>query len=194
MVDFRIEITKDRVSVSHIDGGWPPDVGTTIVFFVLAGFTWYIVATSLTRLDLWLDRSNWLLLSAMTLFAGTLLWAAFRSLFPSGQSLTCDRSTLTIGRIPRSSLRGQWRHESFPISTIKALQFGVVAWGRTPVEGLLFKVDGKTKKVLAGLDSPEAAKVLDALASLGINIVRDPAMPMMVDMALSRRKHFGGLL
>ena len=60
--------------------------------------------------------------------------------------------------------------------------------------GLRFKVDGITKKTLAGLESPEAAQILDALSSLGVNVVRDPAMPMMVDMALSRRKHFGGLL
>jgi hypothetical protein len=195
MVDFKIEITKDRVSVSDAVGGWPPDVGTTIVFFVLSALTVCIVATWLTTGDVWLSPSNWPLLFGIILFAGMLLWGALRSLFPSGQSLTCDRSTLTIGRIPRSSLRGLWRHESFPISAVKDLQFASVAFsGRTPVLGLRFKVEGKTKKTLAGLESPEAAKILDALAGLGVNSVRDPAMPMMVDMTLSRRKHFGGLL
>jgi hypothetical protein len=195
MVDFKIEITQDRVSVSHVDGGWPPDVGTMIVFFALSAVTVCAVATWLTTGDVWLAPSNLPLLVAMILFAVILLWAAFRSLFPSGQLLTCDRSTITVGRIPRNSLRGQWRYESFPASAVKELQFATVAFGgRTPTLGLRFKVGGTTKKTLAGLDSPEAAKILDALASLGVNIVRDPAMPMMVDMALSRRRHFGGLL
>jgi hypothetical protein len=195
MVDFKIEITKDRVSVSTSSGGWPPDAGTAIVFLLLVCTTGYVVATWLTPLDVWFRPSNWPLLLGTILFAGTLLWAALRSLFPSGQSLTCDHSTLTIGRIPNSSLRGQWRYESFPVSAVKGMQFTSVAFGgRTPVLGLRFKVDGTTKEALAGLESPEAAKILDAVAGLGVNIVRDPAMPMMVDMTLSHRKHFGGLL
>ncbi len=195
MVNFKIEITKERFSVSNAEGGWPPDFGTTIVFFLLSGLAAYVVARCVTALDLWLYPSNWPLLFAIVLFAGTLLWAALRNLFPSGQSITCDRSTLTIGRIPHSSLRGQWRYESFPVGTVKELQFASVAFGgQRPVLGLRFKVDGITKKTLAGLESPEAAQILDALSSLGVNVVRDPAMPMMVDMALSRRRHFGGLL
>jgi hypothetical protein len=195
MVDFKIEITKDRVSVSHVDGGWPPDIGTTIVFVALCGLIAYLVATCLTPLEVWLNPSNWPLLLVISLFVGTLLWAALRSLLPSGQSLTCDRDTLTIARIPDASLRGQWKHESFRITEVKDLQFASVAFGgQRPVLGLRFKVDGQTKKILAGLESPEAAQILDALASLGVNILRDPAMPMMVDMALSRRRHLGGLL
>ena len=195
MVNFKIEITKERVSVSNAEGGWPPDFGTTIVFLLLSGLAAYVVARCVTALDLWLYPSNWPLLFAIVLFAGTLLWAALRNLFPSGQSLICDRDTLTIGRIPRSSFRGQWTFESFSINAVKDLQFASVAFGgQRPVLGLRFKVDGITKKTLAGLESPEAAQILDALSSLGVNVVRDPAMPMMVDMALSRRKHFGGLL
>ena len=171
-------------------------MGISIVFFLLSGLAAYVVARSVTALDPWLYPSNWpLLFAIVVLFAGTLLWAALRNLFPSGQSITCDRSTLTIGRIPHSSLRGQWRYESFPVSTVKELQFASVAFGgQRPVLGLRFKVDGITKKTLAGLESPEAAQILDALSSLGVNVVRDPAMPMMVDMALSRRKHLAGLL
>ena len=195
MVDFRIEITKDRISVSHTDGRWPPDIGTTIVFVALSGLIVYLVTTCLTPLEVWFYPSNWPLLIFISLFVATLLWAALRSLFPSGQSLTCDRTTLTIGRIPDASLRGQWKYESFPISAVKELQFASVAFGgQRPVLGLRFKVDGVTKKILAGLESPEAAQILDALATFGVSVVRDPAMPMMVDMALSRRKHLGGLL
>jgi len=194
MVDFKIEITKDRVSVSHADGGWPPDAGTAIVFGVLSAVTVGAVATWLTTHDVEFSPSEWPL-AGIILFAGTLLWTAFRNLFPSGQSIACDGNTLTIGRISDVSVRSQWKYESFPISAIKDLQFASVAFGgQRPVMGLRFKVDGETKKTLPGLESPEAAKILDALGSLGVNIARDPAMPMMVDMALSRRKHFGGVL
>ena len=195
MVNFRIEITKDRVSVSDAEGGWPPDPGATIVFLVLSALTICVVATWLTTREVWLSPSNWPLLLGIILFAGTLIWAALRSLFPSGQSLTCDRSTLTIGRIPSASLRGRWRYESFPIAVVRDLQFAPVAFrGRTLVQGIRFKVDNSTKKILAGLKSPEAAQILGALVSLGVNIVHDPAMPMMVDMTLSRRRHLGGVL
>ena len=105
MVNFKIEITKERVSVSNAEGGWPPDFGTTIVFLLLSGLAAYVVARCVTALDLWLYPSNWPLLFAIVRFAATLLWAALRNLFPSGQSLICDRDTLTIGRIPRSSFR-----------------------------------------------------------------------------------------
>ena len=195
MVNFEIEISKDRISVSHADGGWPPDVGTTIVFLILSALTVCIVTAWVTTGDAKLSPSNLLLLLVMILFAGTALWTAWRSLFPSGESLACDRDELTIGRIPSASLRGQWTYETFPLTAVKELQFATVSFGgRTPVLGLRFKVEGTTKSILGGLESPEAARILDALVSLGVNVVRDPAMPMMVQMALSRRKQFGGVV
>ena len=195
MVNFKIEITADRVSVTHTEGGWPPDLGTTIVFVALSGLIVYIIATYLTPLTVWLSPSNWPLLLVMSVFVGTSLWSALRSLFPTGQSLSCDGSTLTIARIPDGSLRGQWKSERFPVGAVKELQFASVRFGgRTPVMGLRFKVNGETKKALAGLECPEAAKILNALASFGASTINDPGLPMMVEMALSRRKHFGGLL
>jgi hypothetical protein len=194
MVNFKIEITKDRVSVSQADGGWPPDPGTTIVFLVLSAVTVRAIMSWFTADRVKLSPSSWPL-AVLILFAGTILWTALRSLFPSGQSLTCDRNTITIGRIPRNSFRGQWIYESFPISAVKDMQFTSVAFGgKRPVLGLRFKVNGETKKILAGLESPEAAQILDALVPFGVNITRDPAMAMMVEMTLSHRKHFGGVL
>ncbi len=194
MVNFKIEITTDRVGVSKADRGWPPDKSTMITFTFLGGLAVYVITKDLVPLDVWSYSSNWPLLLAITFFAGSLLWGALRSLFPSGESLTCDRSTLTIGRIPNTSLRGRWNSRRSQSMRSKRLQFAQVRYSRYGgVTGLRFKADGKTKKILAGLESPEAAKILDALVSFGVNVVRDPAMPMMVDMALSRRKRWGGL-
>ena len=133
MVNFKIEITKERVSVSNAEGGWPPDFGTTIVFFLLSGLAVYVVARCVTALDLWLYPSNWPLLFAIVLFAGTLLWAALRNLFPSGQSITCDRNTLTIGRIPHSSLSRpmEIRELSRQHGQRAAIRFSGVWWTTT---------------------------------------------------------------
>jgi hypothetical protein len=50
------------------------------------------------------------------------------------------------------------------------------------------------KKILAGLEAPEADQVLKGLGHLGVDTIHDPAMPMTVEMALERRKSRFGLL
>jgi hypothetical protein len=125
----------------------------------------------------------------MAFFAGSLLWGALRLLFPSGECLSCDRTSLTIGRIPELSLRGRWTYETFPIHEIEDLQFAAIRFSRYgSANGLRFTAGGRIKKVLAGIESPEAARILDALGALGVQVLHDPAMPMMVEMAISRRK------
>ena len=54
--------------------------------------------------------------------------------------------------------------------------------------GLEFMVNGKKKKTLFGLEAPEANSILQGLSKLGIDTVHDPAMPMIVEMALERRE------
>jgi phosphoribosylformylglycinamidine (FGAM) synthase PurS component len=58
----------------------------------------------------------------------------------------------------------------------------------------MFNVDGKKKKILYGLEAPEAEPILRALSHLGIDTVHDPGMPMIIEMALERRKSRFGLL
>lgn len=59
--------------------------------------------------------------------------------------------------------------------------------------GFVFQVVGKKKKILFGLEAPEADRILQGLTRLGVDTIHDPAMPMIVDMALSRRKRRFGL-
>jgi hypothetical protein len=189
MPAYRVEITKDHVSISEGDRGWPPDWSKTITSLFMTGLAVYMISKGLVPHGFWSNPSDWPLMIALSFFAGSLLWASLRLFFPSGESLSCDGRTLTIGRIPDTSFRGRWTYETFPIQDVKELQFAAVRIGRYGgVMGLRFKVGDKTKKVLAGLESPEAAKVLGGLESLGLHVVHDPAMPMMIEMALSRRK------
>jgi|SRR5215469_4615355 len=195
MVDFKIEITKDRVRVSTATDGWPPKPGTVGSSAACLGMAAVFVYPILPPVHEWHAPRSWPLLLLAPIAIVRLLWEAFRNLFPSGESLTCDSSGLIVGRIPRSSLHGRWVYESFANSAVKEMSFGAVE--RSPygtITGLRFMVDGKRKKILAGLESPEAAEVLDALASLGVSVTRDPGMPMLVEMALSRRKRWAGLL
>lgn len=195
MVDFKIEITKDRVSVSTANGGWPPKLKTIGLSLLYLAYAAIFIHPILPPIHEWRAPRSWPLLLVVPVVVTRLLWEAVRNLFPSGESLTCDSSTLTVGRIPRSSLQGRWVYESVAINTVRELDFGGVHRSQYgTVTGLRFKVDGNKKKTLAGLESPEAAQILDALASLGVSVVRDPGMSMLVEMALSRRKHFGGLL
>jgi hypothetical protein len=123
-----------------------------------------------------------------------LLWEGFRQMFPLGESLECDNKTLTISRIPSYVLTGKWQSESFPIGSVKDVSFATLRMSRYGgTNGLAFFVNGKKKKVLYGLESPEATEILQGLTKLGVNTIHDPGMPMMVEMALERRKSRFGL-
>jgi hypothetical protein len=184
LVEVRTEEVKPRLTVSFV---------LTILLCVAGGVYFWARAlseltsliTTASRFDIW----QWLP-SIIFLFVGSaFIWRAFRSMFPSGESLVCDAATLTIGRIPENVLTGRWTYQSFPTKSVKQLAFGVVRinrYGGTP--GLVFEVDGKKEKTLFGLEAPEANEILQGLSRLGVNTVHDPAMPMMVEMVQSRRK------
>ena len=126
--------------------------------------------------------------SLVLLFLLAIVFGLIRSFFPSGESLTCDRTTLTVGKIPEGNFHGKWEYQSFPVSSIKQSHFGVVRVRRSGGgTGLIFDAEDKTLKCLEGLEAPEADQILQALSTLGVDVHRDPAMPMMVEMATSRR-------
>jgi len=199
MSPFTIKISDNSVEV------WSPatkprlraTLWTILLSWGLAAYVLVMISPLLGSLlsdtrdfDLW----NWLLALALLYVGVVLLWQGFRALFPAGESLTCDKDTLTISRIPGYVLDGRWTSKSFPSKEIKQLAWGVVHWSRYGgTTGLIFYVDGKKKKILNGLEAPEAEQVLQGLTTLGIDTVHDPAMPMIIEMAMSRRKSRFGL-
>jgi hypothetical protein len=67
-------------------------------------------------------------------------------------------------------------------------EFASVGFSRYgAVFGVKFITQGKTIKLLRGLEAPEARKILIELEKLGVQAVKDPAIGMMVEMTESRR-------
>ena len=201
MAIFSIQVTERQVEVKTSDV--KPRFNGATVFAVLLcwGLGAYMLAlfipniVDILRMPKSYDVLTWILVATMLFYGLAFVWRGFRDMFPSGESLVCESGTLTIGHIPDHVINGRWEYQSFPTSSIKQLSFGAVhmsRYGMTP--GLIFMADGKKKKVLAGLEAPEADQVLKGLANLGVDTVHDPAMPMTVEMALERRKSRFGLL
>lgn len=112
--------------------------------------------------------------------------------FLSVHNLRCTRERLDVidtvlGRVRRT--------RSFPRADVKRVMFGAVSlskWGT--VNGLVFEATGKRIKLLYGLQSVEAQKILEELRRLGFEVHCDPGMAMMVEMAKSRRSSWLGRL
>lgn len=138
---------------------------------------------------------NWLPILVALFFGISFVWQGFRRIFPAGESFVCDLDTLTIGHIPDFVLNGRWAFQSFPITSVQRLTWTALSTGRYgSTTGFTFQIDGKKKKTLWGLEAPEADQILRGLTKLGVDVVHDPGMPMIVEMALSRRKSRFGLL
>jgi hypothetical protein len=121
-------------------------------------------------------------------------WMIFqlsRLLFGRREVLRCTNDDLDIINL---DFGYAWRHRSFLRQDIKEIGFGAVGSSKYgSVTGLRFNAAGKEIKLLRGLRSAEAQKVLAKLSDLGFDTVTDPAMPMMVEIEKSRRKSFWGL-
>ena len=196
---FKIEVSEKLVEVKTADV--KPQLTfmfvLTILFFAPLGI--YLLTQAVPVVPILFsvhrfDSGNWLRITSPLFLGVSLLWTAFRAMFSSGESLECTADTLTIGRIPNYVLTGRWTYQTFPSKSVKQLTFAAVRvsqYGSTM--GFVFQVDGKKKKALSGLEAPEADQILQALSRLGVDTVHDPAMPMIVDMALARRKRRFGL-
>ena len=197
---FKIEVSEKLVEVKTAEIKPRLTVSSVVTILVFALLGIYALAKMLPVLVLLLTTAhrfniwNWLIVIAMLFYGVALLWGAFRMMFPSGESLVCNADTLTIGRIPNYTLTGRWIFESFPTKSVKQLTFTSVRVSRYgSTLGLVFHADGKKKKILSGLEAPEADQILQGLSRLGVDMVHDPAMPMMIEMVVSRRKSRLGL-
>lgn len=187
MAEFDIEITERSVSVKA-----KPEQLNRRVLRGLAPFGIVIFGSLLAATKF--DSESSTFLALLVVFFTPIIFVGVRAMFPTGQSLVCDTDNLTIGRIPDYVLTGRWTYQTFPTREIRELRFAVVRVGKYGgTTGLSFTVNGKNKKSLFGLEAPEASQVLQALSKLGVDTVQDPAMPMVVEMALERRQRKFGL-
>jgi hypothetical protein len=200
MATFSIEVTEARVNVRTSDVQPRFNLATIFAALFLWGLGAYILAQVIPALVYMLsmphnyDFWTWLLISVMLWVGLVFVWRGFRDMFPSGESLVCDGTTLTLGHIPDHVLNGRWEFQKFPTESVRQVSFGTVRVSRYGgIPGLIFTAEGKKKKVLAGLEAPEADQVLNGLSHLGVDTVHDAAMPMMIEMVMSRRKSRLGL-
>jgi hypothetical protein len=124
------------------------------------------------------------------LFPILVVWAVYAwslsQLRKGYNDLKCTRTNLEV----INTFRGQARStQSFLKADVKQIKFGALSTFSTrPLMGLVFTAGNKQVKILEGLKCVEAQKILDQLQHLGYDIVRDVAMPMMVEMEEEHRK------
>lgn len=209
---FNISITTDSVEVSRGDAerqkgdAEPPQRGVVLASIVLASiailiFYWLVLRSSHGDASAWKivttypasDRdfgSSLAALLAGVAISGPIFLAGVRVLFPSGCALRCDRHTFTVSKIPWLNLRGKWVARSYRLSEVSELRFGEIYSahrGGSDTYGLHFLIAGKKQRLFAGLEAPEAAKILEGFRNLGASVAEDPDMPSRVEETLRQR-------
>ena len=200
---YKIDISKDSVEVRRDGSTVPLDervVGGLLssgVSVVLGGATIFLPGRH-DSLSVWENlmthrwpSSDFVSALIMAIFMGILCGSLFlygvRQLFPNGEILHCDRSTLTVSKIPWFSLRGKWKIQSFPVADVSNSGFFIHRSGRSVVSGLRFLASGHKHKIFSGIEAPEADEILKGLAVLGADVDYDYEMRQRVQDSLSAR-------
>jgi hypothetical protein len=104
----------------------------------------------------------WLLFAAL----------AIRSFFTSGQMLHCDRSQLTVAKIPWINFNGQWRSRTFPVAEISQMELAI--WptrNRETLYLIRFRACGMEEKILQGINASEGYRILKGVKALGVDVL-----------------------
>ena len=101
-----------------------------------------------------------------------LSWRYVVMAYPSGETLYCDRSTLTISKVRWLDIQNaDWRTRSYPLNAITGIKYRAVARTRgATVYGLRFKATGRSERVLPGLGTHDAGEILKALKAFGADV------------------------
>jgi hypothetical protein len=103
------------------------------------------------------------------------------------KTLRCTPDHLEIIHAFHGRIR---RRQSFAKSEVKSIQYDEGTSIISANSGRLRFIAGKRNyQCLLGLKSLEAQRILDELRKMGFDAIRDPALPMMLEMEQSRRKH-----
>jgi hypothetical protein len=99
-------------------------------------------------------------------------WRYVVMAYPSDETFYCDPSTLTISKVRWLDIHNKdWRTRSYPLSDITGLKYRSIATAKGgAVYGLLFEAAGRSERVLPGLGTHDAGKILKALKSFGVNV------------------------
>jgi hypothetical protein len=199
---FEIEVTNDSVDVRREGSFLAQRYGNYVGYYYMAGAALLfclMIFYSNDRTSIWQIITHYRSrysdfgeavagFSCATAICGLMFSLGARTFFPSGELLHCDRQSLIVSRIPWWNLRGKWTTHSYPLSDISQLHFGVVIRSRgNNFDGLCFRAAGKKQKLFAGLEAPEAHKILKGFHALGVDVPDLSDMHYLVEDALKER-------
>lgn len=204
--DFKISISKDAVEVRLQPSSRSPHgkLGgaifvTVMVILVLCGALFLPVKDN--RPSVWQGMSNatvesgvfWVPIGVLLIVCcGLVAWVGFwwsAGAWPSDERFYCDRTSLTISRIPYLDFANHtWKTQSYPLHDVEKFRFASYAALRgSVIYGLRFDENCREHKILPGLEAPEAQGILKALQSLGVDVVLDDKLQKKVAEALEER-------
>jgi hypothetical protein len=99
-------------------------------------------------------------------------WRYIVMAYPSDETFYCDRSTLTISKVRWLDIHNaDWRTRSYPLHAITGIKYKAVARTRgRAVYGLRFKAAGRSERLLPGLGTHDAGRILKAVEALGADV------------------------
>lgn len=196
--DFAISISKDAVEVRLQPSSRSPHGklrGAIVAAAIVAGVPCaaVIVPGKHGAPSMWQEMSKssimsgslWVLLVALIVLDGFLAWLCFRwsaAAWPSDEILRCDRTTLTISRVPYLDFSNRtWVTKSYALRDIRRMRFAVYASAKgMSMYGFRFETNGQEHKILPSLEAPEALSILKALQGLGVDAVVDDKLEKKV--------------
>jgi len=197
---FDIAIKPDSVEVSTSESAHTnrrhPSVNIAIMAASVGFFLWQCFRHDRYGYSLWryLARyhagsqtfnENLFAFLLLAMLCGLLFVVGLRGFFPSGEIVHCDRSRLTISKIPFLSFRGKWVTRWLPTSEVKGLHYAILQSGKgDSIYGIRFHTVGGEEKMLAGISAPQAYKILSAIRKLGADVPEDHDMRYVVREAL----------
>lgn len=118
-----------------------------------------------------------LLLSCPVLIV-LLLWRYLVFAWPSDEPFNCDRSTVSISRVPWLDFSNKdWKTRSYSLTEMKGIRYQAIASVReASVYGLRFNTGDKTQRILPGLKPHDADRILKALKAFGADVPDDPRL------------------
>jgi hypothetical protein len=110
-----------------------------------------------------------LIVLGVTALLVLLSWRYVVMAYPSDETFYCDRSTLSISKVRWLDIHNKdWRTRSYRLNEISGMKYRAVARSRgTSIYGLRFKAAGRSERVLPGLGTHDASKILKAVKAFG---------------------------
>jgi hypothetical protein len=202
--DLDIELTDEAVDVKLNASARSPNAKLGGFLFIMCGILLMDAALLFMpgkpgHRSMWNNMvsakspSDWIA-PVLILTAGTisLAWLGFRwarAAWPSDEHFHCDRTALTLARIPYLDFKSRnWNKTSFALADVSRIRFDAYASAKGgTIYGLRFCVQQTGHKALPGLEAPEAQKILLALQRLGADVIIDKTLQKRVDEAVANR-------